>query len=176
MHRIQLVILAVKNVFKEKKLFITFGVLVTASLWFFIYIPVTQIPGNTYFFQISLFSYVDWSLLILLSSLTALSLTMNYFVIRNQIKRSLRVSTVGSGSFGLLSGVAGSLFGPSASCASCVSALFGFLGVGGVFFLLQYRQAIVLVSILIMLITLYHTSKKVLGICAINTVNYRKKI
>jgi len=32
---------------------------------------------------------------------------------------------------------------------------------------LKYRQAIVLLSILIMLLTLYYTSKRVLGICKI---------
>ncbi|MBI4129788.1 hypothetical protein HY468_00575 [Candidatus Roizmanbacteria bacterium] len=173
-YRLQLVIRAIKQVLKEKNRFVAFGLLTVTAFWIFVSIPVRQIPGNTYAFQLSLFSYVDWALLLLLSALTGLSLTMNSVIIRNEIKRSLRASTVGRSSFGLLSGIAGSLFGPSASCASCVSAIFGFLGMGGVLFLLQYRQAIVIVSILIMLVTLYYSSKKVLGICVLDTRKIRK--
>lgn len=160
-----LVILAVKKVFKEQN-FIAFSLLYLSSLWFFIYIPVRQIPGNTFSFQISLFSFFDWLLLMVLSFLTSLSLTMNYFIIKNELKKTLSAKTVGRGSFNLLSAVAGSIFGPTASCASCVGTIFGFLGVGTVFFLLKYRFAIVIVSIFIMLFTLYHSSKKVLGICS----------
>ncbi|OGM26454.1 hypothetical protein A3A76_01255 [Candidatus Woesebacteria bacterium RIFCSPLOWO2_01_FULL_39_23] len=167
MHYIQLVILAVKNVFKEKIFLITFFALSILALWFFIYIPVRQIPGNTFSFQISIFTLKDWFLLVLLSSLTSLSLTMNIFVIRNELKNSLSTATVGRSSFSTLSGMLGSIFGPTASCASCVGSIFGFLGLGGVLLLLKYRQMILLLSIIIMLLTLYYTSKRVLGICNI---------
>jgi len=167
MYYIQLVILAVKNVFKEKSLLIFFGILNLVVLWFFIYIPVKKVPGNTFVFQISIFTLKDWFLLIVLSALTSLSLTMNGFIIRRELKNSLQPQTVGRGSFGALTGVLGSIFGPTASCASCVGSIFGFLGVGGVLLLLKYRHIILLFSILLMFVTLYHSSKRVLGICNI---------
>ena len=167
MRYIQLVIVAVKNVFKEKIFLITFVTLTILALWFFIYIPVKKVPGNTFAFQMSIFTSRDWFLLITLSVLTALTLIMNVFVIRNDIKNAIQAANLGRSGLGVLSGIFGSIFGPAASCASCVGTLFGFLGVGGVFFLLKYRHTIVVLSVLIMLFTLYYTSKRVLGICNI---------
>lgn len=166
MNRIQIVVLALKALFKRNFL-IPFILLTFFSLWFFIYIPVKKVPGNTFGFQISLFSFSDWVLLILLSILTTLSFLMNIFVIEREIKKSLAAVSLGRGGVGAIFGVLGSIFGPTASCASCVGSIFGFLGVGGVFFLLKYRQVIVVASILIMLFTLYNTSKRVLGICKV---------
>ena len=173
MRYIQLVILAVKNVFKEKSLLIFFGILNLAALWFFIYIPVRQITGNTFAFQTSIFTSKDWFLLISLSTLTSITLVMNIFAVGNDLKNMKYGSTLGRGSVGILSGIAGSIFGPTATCAACVGTIFGFLGVGGIFLLLKYRQAIVAFSILIMLFTLYYTSKRVLGICNIKVSRRR---
>lgn len=167
MNQIQIVAIAVKAVFKEKKFLLSFIFLTFLSLWFFIYIPVKKIPGNTFLFQISIFTLVDWFLLVILSILTALSLVMNFFVIKNDLKKTYGSSTLRRGGFSVLSGIIGSIFGPTASCASCVGSIFGFLGVGGVFFLLQYRFYIVIVSIVFMLLSLYYTSLRILGVCNI---------
>ena len=167
MHYLQIVVTAVKAVFKEKKFLLSFVFLTFLTLWFFIYIPVKKIPGNTFIFQISIFTYVDWFLLAILSILTALSLVMNFFVIRNDLKKTYGRSTLRRGGFSVLSGIIGAIFGPTASCASCVGSIFGFLGVGGVFFLLEYRFYIVIASIALMLLSLYFTSLRVLGVCNI---------
>ena len=167
MNQIQIVLLAVKSTFEEKKIFALFTILATLALWFFIYIPVKKVPGNTFAFQISIFTLNDWFLLITLSTLTALTLSMNIFLIKNDLKNIASPSNMGRGGIGVMSGILGSIFGPTATCASCVGTIFGFLGVGGVFFLLKYRQTIIALSILIMLFTLYYTSKRVLGICNI---------
>lgn len=152
--------------FQERKILSLFFSLFLAILYVIIYIPVKNVPGNTFRFQISLFTFGDWILLLTLSFLTSLSLVMNIFVIRNNLKSFRGLTTVGQGSFGIFSGLIGSLFG-TASCASCVGSVLGFLGVGGILFLLKFRQIIVASSILIMIVTLYFTSKKVLGICKI---------
>jgi len=173
MNQIQIVIVAVKSVFKRKRFFIYFIFLALLSLWLFIYIPVKQIPGNTFAFQTSIFTSKDWFLLIVLSILTSTTLVMNIFAVGNDLKNMKYGSTLGRGSVGILSGIAGSIFGPTATCAACVGTIFGFLGVGGIFLLLKYRQAIVVLSISIMLFTLYYTSKRVLGICNIKVSRRR---
>lgn len=165
MHLLKLTTLAVKIVFSDKNYLTLYGVLFLTVFVLFIYIPVIRVPGNTLAFQISLFTFTDWFLLILLSGLTAISLAMNIFVAKRDLKSTLNTKTIGRGGFGALSGILGSVFGPTASCSSCVGSFFGFLGAGGVLFLLKYRQMIVALSIIIMLFTLYYTSKRVLGVC-----------
>lgn len=167
MHYLQVVATAVKTVFREKRLLLLFTILTLGTLWFFIYIPVKKVPGNTFFFQISIFTPKDWFFLILLSILTSLSLAMNIFVVRRELKNTLKSSTVGRGGFSVVTGIVGSIFGPTASCASCVGSIFGFLGVSGVFFLLEYRFYIVIASIVLMLLSLYYTSLRILGVCNI---------
>jgi hypothetical protein len=169
MSQIQIVALAIRTLFERKKIILHFVILTFLVLWLFIYIPVKKIPGNSFIFQISLFGFSDWFLLVVLSILTSITFLMNIFVINREIKQTLNAASLGRGGVGAVFGVLGSIFGPTASCASCVSSIFGFLGIGGVLFLLKYRQVIVALSILIMLFTLYHTSKRVLGICKIKT-------
>jgi len=155
---------AVRVVLKERKYLIGFITLSVAIFWLFIYIPVKNIPGNDFAFQLSIMSIQDKILTIILSILVALSLVMNIYAFR--LKRSAKVglSMVSQGGGGLFSGVVASIFG-TATCAACVSSIFGFLGIGGVFFLLEYRTHIVLISIVLLLISIYFTSAKVLGIC-----------
>ncbi|MBI2671420.1 hypothetical protein HYX16_00640 [Candidatus Woesearchaeota archaeon] len=62
------------------------------------------------------------------------------------------------------SAVVAALFG-TASCASCLVAVLGFLGIGTVFFLVEYQWFIVGLAILIMLVSLYLTSLKLNGVC-----------
>lgn len=157
-------ILAIKVVLKDKKYLAAFLFLSLAIFWLFIYIPVRNIPGNDFAFQLSIMTFQDKILMGLLSILVALSILMNIYAFK--LKRSTRIgiSAVGQGGGGLFSVVVASVFG-TATCASCVAAIFGFLGTGGVLFLLAYRTQIVLVSIVLLLISLYFTSAKVLGIC-----------
>lgn len=169
MGRIQIVVLAVRTLFKKKKNFIPFVLLSFLTSWVFIYVPVRKVPGNTLAFQVSLFSFGDWVLLVLLSILTSLTFLMNIFIVARSVKVGLNTSSLGRGGVGAVFGILGSIFGPTASCASCVGSIFGFLGVGGVLFLLKYRQVIVFLSVVIMLFTLYHSSKRVLGICRVKT-------
>lgn len=167
MHHLEVILTAVKITFKDKRYFAALAFLAVLAFWFFVYIPVKKVPGNSFSFQLSIFKPTDWFLLTVLSFLTSLSLVMNFFVIKRNFNELMRGSAAGSGGAGVLAGIMGSIFGPTASCASCVGSIFGFLGVGGVLFLLKYRQLIVATSIVIILFTLYHTSRRVLRICKI---------
>jgi hypothetical protein len=161
---------AVHVVIKDKNYSVVFFSLSLVLFWLFIYIPVRTIPGNDFAFQLSILRPTDIILLVLLSLLTALSLTLHLYILRNRISTKRVAVTVGNGIFGSLVGITGSLFA-TASCAACVMTLLGFLGVGTVFFLLDHRQLIIVFSILLMLVSLHFTARKVLDLCDICKVH-----
>lgn len=165
------IINAICMVLGNPRYLIIFLLLIGAFIWLFLYIPVKNIPGNDFAFQLSIMAPKDFVLLITLSTLTALSVVMNGYILKRQFSVRSGVGLVGQGGLGGFAGVIGSIFG-TASCASCAISLFGFLGVGSVLFLLQYRQAITMVAILLLIISLYFTSKSVLGICTVKRRNH----
>lgn len=149
----------------ENKLYLTCFLGFTVILfWLFLYIPVRTIPGNDFSFQLSILRPGGIFLLISLSLLTALSLTLHIYLLKNKVSTKRVGVTIGSGIFGSTVGIVGSLFA-TASCAACLSTLLGFLGVVTVFFLLDHRQLIITLSIILMLISLHFTAQTVLGIC-----------
>jgi len=62
----------------------------------------------------------------------------------------------------LFAGVAGTAF-----CASCLAPLFAFLGIGfgGLLFVLEYRFYFVTAIVLLMLIAIYFTARKIQKVC-----------
>lgn len=164
MNKLNQIILAIKVVLRDKKYLAAFLFLSVAIFWLFIYIPVKNIPGNDFAFQLSIMTLQDKILLVILSLLVSLSIVMNVYAFKLKRSAKVGISMVGQGGGGLFSGAAASIFG-TATCASCVASIFGFLGTGGVLFLLEYRTQIVLVSAVLLLISIYFTSAKVLGVC-----------
>lgn len=153
------------------------GFLVLALLFFslLVYIPIRSIPGNTLVFQLALMGIKDYALLIILSLLTSLSLVMNFFyALKLKYGAKEGISLVSQGGIGSFAGVVGSIFG-TATCASCVASIFGFLGFGGVLFLLKYRNFVALAAIILLLVSLHFTSKRVLGVCEACGVFPRRK-
>ncbi len=164
MNRFSIYVEGIKIVLKHSIYLISFLAFALFLFGFFIYIPVRTVPGNDFAFQLSLFKPLDYLLLISLSLLTSLSVNMNVFSFRHKGTLGTGISAVSQGGVGGTAGVIASIFG-TASCTTCVSSLFGFLGLGTVFFLLDYRSYIVFGSIILVLFSLYFTSKKVLNAC-----------
>lgn len=160
------IIYALREIFVHKRFLWTFLVLSAVIYWLLILIPVKSIPGNDLVFQLSLMTLKQHLLFIVLSILTSLSLTMNFYLWTHKKDAKLTLSIFGQGGVGLLSGAIASIFG-AVTCAACVSFIFGLLGVGAVFFLLNYRFHIMVGAIIILVISLYFTSQKVLGVCKI---------
>lgn len=160
------IFLAGKLVLSQRGYFFSMVLLTIAIFLLFLAIPVKTVPGNTFAFQLSILDVRQYILLGALSFLIALSLTLHIFALMH--KRSMRtgVSMAGQSATGFLSGTIASIFG-TATCAYCVSAFFGFLGIGGVLFLIEQRTWITAAAIVLMLILLYFTSRKVLGICEV---------
>ncbi|MBI2327894.1 hypothetical protein HYU92_06265 [Candidatus Curtissbacteria bacterium] len=139
---------------------------VAIALFFFallIAIPASTVPGNDFFFQLSILTKTDFLLLLTLSVLTGLAATFHIYLIKNQNKVKLQ-SLAGQTGTSLLSGLIASVFA-TASCSACVASIFGFLGFTAVLFLLKFRLYIVSLAILLNIVSLYHLSKKVLGVC-----------
>ena len=63
-----------------------------------------------------------------------------------------------------LSAIGASVFA-TLTCASCAAALFGILGANGVFFLADHKFEFILTGSLIILISLFMASERVLGLC-----------
>ena len=155
------IIRASKQVLNERNYFITFIVLIFVIFAVFILIPVFLIPENSLFFQLTIFTIKDYVLLTILSILTSLLIVMQVFFYKQAKLYSLGKTAVGGGS-----AIVAALFG-TASCASCLVAVFGFLGlgIGIVLFLVKYQWIIVSIAIILMLTSIYLTSLKINGVC-----------
>lgn len=150
---------ASKQVLSSRNYFISFIVLMFVIFSIFVAIPTVSIPANSLSFQLTIFTLKDYTLLTTLSILTSLLIVMQIFTYKQAKICSSRSIATSSGS-----AIVASLFG-TASCSACLAAVFGFLGLGTVFFLVKYQWLIVSVAIILMLISLYFTSLKLNGVC-----------
>ncbi len=155
---------AFKEIFLKKKYIFLLPLLTGFLFITLILIPVITTPGNDLAFQWSIMGKAERWLLAVLSFLTALTLIMHIFMFSQKRSRRVAYSMVGQTGAGVVSGVIASLFG-AASCAACLGTIFSLLGFGSVLFLLEYRLVITVGAILILIISLYFNSKKVLGYC-----------
>ena len=121
----------------------------------YIMIPVLTIPSNTILFQLSIWEFKDYAVLIPLSFLVGLMITMQVYVFK-QRKKS-KVKETGKSVVGGYSGIVAGVFG-TASCSSCVAAIFGFLGTGTVIGLIKYQWYVVIGSVALVLLSLYLSS------------------
>lgn len=164
---------ASKTVLSNKVYLFGFLALIPLIFFLFVLIPVKTIPGNDLMFQLSIFSTRDYILTTFLSILLSLFLAMQIFIFRGSANVKSRVSTLGSGGTSGFVAVVGSVFA-TAACSSCLFALFGFLGFNTLIFLLERQWYIVGGAIVLLLISLYFTSRKIDGICEVCDVNIKK--
>ncbi len=157
--KINHIINASKQVLSRRNYLILFIALIFIILAVFISIPVFLIPVNSLLFQLTVFTTKDYILLTILSVLTSLIIVMQIFSYKQAKLYSSGRTAIGGGS-----AIVAALFG-TASCSACLAAVFGFLGIGTVLFLVEYQWFIVGIAILIMLVSLYFTSLKLNGVC-----------
>ena len=149
------VVLVCKTVFRDSRYLFVFLALSLGMFWLFLATAAKTAPGN---------GGKEFFLLAVLSFLTGLSIVFHIYTLRQKASVKTGVSMVGQGGAGFLSGAIAIIFG-TAACTACVAALFGFLGVGSVLFLVQYRMFIVTIAIILMLISLYFTAQRLLHLC-----------
>lgn len=159
------IIVASKTVLKNKRIFLIFLMLIPLIAFLLFLIPVKYIPGNSINFQAMFFKTNDYILIVILAILESLLLVM-FFYLFTLTRRKAHLTTVGQGGIGMFSVIPAFLFGTKV-CPMCLAGIFGAFGIstGMVFPLLQYRQWVFAISIIILLISLYFVSKKVNGVC-----------
>lgn len=157
--------LGISQSFKKTSYRFLFLILTLLGLVLLILIPVWVVDGNTLKLQLEIFVPRDYLVMIVLAGFYALFLTMQIYAFRQ--KRRVGVGTaigeVGGGLGALLAGIAG-----TASCASCLTPLFALFGIGfgSTLFVLEYRFYLVAVVILLLLIAIYLTARRINNLCA----------
>lgn len=164
LHYFQTIFSATKVVLHEKMY--RYFTIPTAVIFFafFLAIPIVAIPSNTLELQLSLLTATDYVTLTALAILGSLFLLMNIYAYKQSKQNKAQLGVMAESGFGGVSATFASIFG-AASCPMCVASLFGFLGFGAVGFLVRYQVWVFVASLFLMLIPLYLTSKKVVGIC-----------
>lgn len=149
---------------RERRYAASFALLIPVKASFLFLLPVWLTPGNSVSFQVSLFRAQDWALTALLAVAIALMLTMHAYVFMRVKSTAVRAGNIGAAAAGGFAGVLGAMFA-TASCTWCIVALFGFLGTGGVLFLVTQRTSVTAIALLLMLISLFAVSRKVARSC-----------
>lgn len=134
----------------------------------YISVPVFAIPGNSYGFYLKITPSYEIAAIAILSLLMGIELAMQAYAWKHNIHR---LQHAGAGLAGLLSGSATALFS-TATCASCMSAVFSFIGFGGMTFLIQHRLEMMAVTLALLGVSFYLTSKRIAGNCASCSIPY----
>lgn len=157
---------ALRETLKTRACILWFVVLVIATFGLIAYLPVRLIPGNDLAFQLKLFTARDFVLFGALAVLNALLIMMQVHIARERHRVKARLGVAGAGSVGgLFAAATASLFG-AASCASCVAAVFGFLGLGNVLFLLDHRGWVVGITLALLVVAIYFSARRINNKCA----------
>jgi len=159
------IIIAVRIVLQRKPYFFGFLLLAPAVFFVFVLIPVFSIPGNSIIFQLNIFGLKDYLILSAVSLLSALFFILQVYAFFGARERQAKLRAMGQGAAGGYGGLVAALFG-TASCTSCLASVFGFMGFGTILFIAKYQWFILLAAIGIMVISIYFTSKRILGLCA----------
>lgn len=158
---------AIKTVLQDKEYLVGFIILSGVIFFILFQIQVKTIPGNDPRLQASIFGLKDWLFLVLISGLNSLFLVMQVYInrLKNERKQTTQALTgVALSGLGTSSGIFASIFG-TASCALCVSAIFGFLGTNAILFLVNYKDIVSFLAIAILLTTLIVTSQRLETAC-----------
>ncbi len=162
MNYLQTIWFGIKETLGHRRYLLLFLILSVVFLLLFELIPVVTVEGNTPLFQLALYTPVDWAVLLILSIVSAMYITMQIFAMRTGSKIKGVGATLG-GTFGaLFAGITGTAF-----CASCLAPLFALFGIGfgGLIFVLEYRLYFVVAILIMMLIALYLTARKIKRVC-----------
>ncbi len=124
----------------------------------FLSMPVITSPHITLINQLNAYSFLDYAFILSLAVIVSLNGVMQFYNIRASSATVGKAASTGS--FGSIVALVG-----TATCPSCLMALFGFLGVGTLFFLVEYRLVISGLAMVFMFLSLNSVSKKISGNC-----------
>lgn len=158
---------AMTRVLRNKIYLSIFIVLAAAFFVLLFQLSVITTPGNSVQFQLGLYQFKDWFLLVGISIANALFIAMQIYIYRLQKLNGRPVKLSGgavTSGIGASSGIAASIFG-TATCSICIAALFSFLSVNSVLFLVNHKDFITVGAILLLLVSLVFTSRRFNSVC-----------
>ena len=159
---LSIIFLAAKQILAKKSYKLWFIIVFVLFAAAYIFVPVWLTPGNSLDFQLSLLAPRDYILFIALSAVSSLLVLMQVFLFVRS--RKGRIGTAVQGGAGAFSAFFGGLLA-TAACSSCVAAILGFLGAGSIFFILEKQPYVVAGAIALVVVSLYFSARKVIGIC-----------
>lgn len=158
---------AITTVLSSRRHLVYFIVIADLILFALFQFQVEAIPGNDLAFQAKIFGFKDWLLLSSISVLNSLFITTEVYIFglkrEHRQAMGLAKSATISGA-GSASGVLASVFG-TATCSLCVSALFGFLGANSVLFLVDHKDLIASLAVVLLLVSLFISSRRFSAAC-----------
>lgn len=153
---------SLKIIFKEKKYIYIFLIATVFAISFYIAIPVYTIPGNDLEFWLKIMPWWGHLLLILFSTSLGILITMKIYEFKHGPSIVEKTKSIGSITAIIIAGVY-----TTAACGACISALFAFIGAGGILFLDKYREIVITLSFALTAISIYLTAKKINNKCDI---------
>ncbi len=148
-------------VFKNKKNLALSLFLSAVFFFFYVSVPVLTVPGNSYSFFISATPPLELAFILVLSLLIGILFSMHFYAWKHGHQNNKNAAL---GISGFFAGIFASIFS-TATCISCVSVLFSFLGFGGILFLAEHKSEITALSSVFVISALFFTSKKITGEC-----------
>lgn len=111
---------------------------------------------------LDILQFQDYATITALSLLYALFIPMQVYAWQQKKEYTVIGTAVGGGVGTLFAGIAGTAF-----CASCLAPILGLFGIGfgGVLFILEYRLYLVIAIVLLMLVSIYYTARKIQRVC-----------
>jgi hypothetical protein len=153
---------AAGKVMSHQKYRLLAGILCLVSFAIYVSIPVFTVPGNSFEFFLKTTPVPELAFTFVLSLFMGVLFSMQIYCWDNRIKAA---ENAGMGFAGFISGAVSAIFA-SATCASCISAVFSFIGFGGVLFLLEHKNEVTAITAGIVLLSLYFTSERIAGNCS----------
>lgn len=144
---------AVREVLAHARYRVFFAVGAVLSGVAYVLVPVVTIPGNSVELYFAISPWWNYLLLLLFSLGTGLLVALQAMRASNGARKFAAVGKV------IPAFIAGAY--STAACAGCIAAFGSLLGAGGALFLLNYRSELVTASVLLLVLSVYSSSKSV---------------
>jgi len=158
---IQDIVIAIQQLFSSA----SYRVIALAAwilfLLLFAYLVIFSIPGNDLEFFLSISQPYELVAILLVSIGMAVVTTMNIYIFRVHM-RNMKTASIG---IGAVAANTVSLVLISASCTACLAALAGVIVAPILFTLFEYRVYAVGFSLILLVVSLYYASLKIVEKC-----------
>lgn len=157
------VFLALRAVFGKWQRAVAAVLLSVCLFCLLILIPVWTVPGNDFWFQLSIMDSELIALTATLSVINGILLVMQGYL--QVAKWRLKRRVLGGKEIATTGSVALSVLSASIACTACYSSLIAVFGLGATTFIFTYRYAIAICALVLALVALWHTVRAVNGAC-----------